>query len=97
MGRTSKYPPEFREEAVALVRATGRPISHVALELGVDKSTLGLWVRADQVETGDRDGVSRSEREELVRLRKENRKLRQEREILAKATAFFAREGDSRR
>jgi transposase len=95
MGRPSKYPPEFRREAVELVLTAGRPIADVARSLGISDTTLGNWVRAqrDAAErAGDPDALTESERTELRRLRKENADLRMDREILRKAAAYFARE-----
>lgn len=90
------YPPEFRVEAVKLVRGGDAPIAQVARDLGVNAETLRLWVRQADVDAGQRDGLTTEERAELVRLRRENRVLREEREILKKAAAFFAREGATR-
>lgn len=92
-----EYPEEFRQEAVRLVRANKEPISKIANELGVHPQTLANWVNVDQVEAGERTGMTKAERAEFARLKRENRILKEEREILKKAAAFFAREGDSRR
>lgn len=95
MGRPSKYPPEFRAEAVELVRTSGRPRVQVAKSLGISDNTLRNWVQADRdarTRAEDPDGLSESERAELARLRRENADLRLDREILRKAAAFFARE-----
>lgn len=94
MGRPAKYPEEFREAAVEMVRETGKPIAHVARELGVNEGTLGNWVAKDRRVRGEQpaDEVTESERTELVRLRRENAQLRMEKEILKKAAAFFVTE-----
>src|SRR5918993_513121 len=90
------YPPEFRAEAVKLVRGGDAPIAQVARDLGVNAETLRLWVRQADVDEGRRDGLTTEEGAELARLRRENRVLREEREILKKAAAFFAQEGATR-
>lgn len=86
------YPPEFREEAVRLARSSEEPLSRIADGLGVSAETLRKWVRQTEIDHGEREGLTTEEREELGRLRRENRLLREEREILKKAAAFFARE-----
>ena len=90
------YPEEFRREAVELVRLSGRPIPSVAKDLGVSDQTLRNWVNQANVDAGKREGLTSDEREELRRLRRENRTLLMEREILKKAAAFFAKETDGR-
>jgi transposase len=97
MARPSKYPPEFREQAVELVRSSGKSVAEVARDLQINDTTLGNWVRAEQAEHGVRDvhGVlplTAAERAELTKLRRENAKLKVEREILKKAAAFFVTE-----
>ena len=89
MGRPSKYSPEFREQAVELVRATGKTIAEVARDLQINDTTLGNWVKADRAERGEPDSsgllpLTAEERAELTRLRRENAKLKTEREILKK-------------
>jgi transposase len=97
MGRPSKYSPEFREQAVELVRATGKTVAEIARDLQINDTTLGNWCRADRTERGEPDTsgllpLTAAERAELTRLRRENAKLKTEREILKKAAAFFATE-----
>ena len=91
------YPPEFRFEAVQLVRTGGKKLSDVARDLGVTPESLRHWTKEQEIDRGERDGLTTVEREELKVLRRENRILREEREILKKAAAFFARETDRTR
>lgn len=89
------YPPEFRQQMVELVRA-GRTPRELAREFEPSYETIRSWVRQANSDDGfDRSGMTTREREELRRLRRENRQLKLEREILAKAAAWFARETDS--
>ncbi len=96
MGKTRKpYPPEFRQQMVELVRA-GRTPESLAREFEPTAESIRNWVRqADRDEGRRDDGLTSQEREELRRLRREVRQLKLEREILAKAAAWFARETDS--
>lgn len=89
------YPPEFRAEAVRLAHSAEQPLTRTARDLGVSLETLRAWIKQADLDSGQRtDGLTTAEREELTRLRRENRTLRMEREILVKASAFFAREID---
>jgi transposase len=90
------YPPEFRRDAVALYRRSGRSLKDVAGDLGVSVESLRLWAKQLDIEHGRADGVTSEERAELTRLRRENRILREEREVLRKAAAFFATESERR-
>lgn len=88
----SPYPREFREQIVSLHRS-GRSIAELEDEFEPCGQTIRNWVKQAGLDTGDRqDGLTTEEKDELKRLRKENRKLRQEREILSKAAAWFAQE-----
>ena len=89
------YPVEFRRETVELVRQ-GRSIADVAKSLGVSQQTLRNWLKREDVDAGRAEGVTSEEREELRRLRREVRVLREEREILKKAAAFFVKENETR-
>jgi transposase len=90
------YPPEFRREAVAMVRS-GRPVTEVAEALGVTAQSLRTWVKQEALDRRERDdGVTSAEREELRALRRENARLKQERDLLKRAAAFFAADSDRR-
>ena len=91
------YPPEFRREAVQMLRS-GRTPRELAQSLGVSEQTLRNWRRQDQADRHERSDVPNSaELEELRQLRPENARLKQERDLLKRAAAFFAAEGNERR
>ena len=89
------YPPEFRAEAVELIRSGTKTIRGLSRDLGVSDQTLRNWLRQGDIDAGRRqDGLTTSDLEELRRLRSENRTLRMERDLLRKAAVFFAKDGD---
>ena len=93
MGKSQKrYTPEFRRQMVELYRS-GRSFNELAGQFGCSSWSIRMWVKQADRDGGKGDGgLTSSEREELSRLRRENRKLREEREILSKAAAWFANE-----
>ena len=94
-GNHSPYPQEFREQMVALIRS-GRTPQELSREFEPSAQAIRNWVKQSDLDDGRRaDGLTSAERDELRRLRKENRELRIEREILGKAAAWFARETES--
>jgi transposase len=97
MPSTPPYSLEFRREAVRLLRTSGRSIPQLAAELGCSPQSLRNWSKQLDVDEGKAEGLTSDEREELRRLRRENRILTEEREILRKAAAFFAKDSESRR
>jgi transposase len=93
-----KYPDELRERAVRLVAESGRPIAHVANDLGVHREALRQWVRQAEADSGTRqDRLTSDERERLKSLEREVRELRRANEILKAASVYFAKELDPTR
>jgi len=90
--RRPTYAPEFRAEALKRVRNSNESVSQIARDLGVTTGTLRRWIEASRPQPDV--PLTDDERSELRRLRKENRELRMEREILKKATAFFAKHSE---
>jgi transposase len=90
------YSLDFRREAVALLRSSGRSVPQIAAELGVSPQSLRTWAHRLEVDEGRAQGLTSSEREELRRLRRELRVVTEEREVLKKAAAFFAKESVTR-
>ncbi len=86
------FTDEFKRDAVAMVIDEGHKIVDVAERLGIGEGTLGNWVRQARVDRGERAGLTTSERVELVELRRENARLRMERDLLKRATAFWVKE-----
>jgi transposase len=83
-----RFSDEFKRNAVELVRTGGRPIAQVADELGIYDSTLGNWVRQAAVDHGEREGLTSDERARLRELEAENARLRMERDLLKRTTAY---------
>ncbi len=95
--KRKSYPPTYRREAARLVIDTGRPIAHVAREIGVGEQLLGRWVAIERsCDNAPPPALDLDERAELERLRIENTELRMDREFLKKAAAFFATENQNR-
>ena len=96
MPKIPPYSPEFRAEAVRLLRSSGRSVPQLARELGCSPQSLRNWARQIDVDEGKAAGLTSDEREELRRLRRELKLVTEEREILKKAAAFFAKESGTR-
>ncbi|MDQ3569264.1 MAG: transposase [Actinomycetota bacterium] len=88
--RRRSFSKAFKAEVVELVRTSGKSVPEVCRDLDLTETAVRAWVRQAEIDDGQREGLTTSEREELARLRKENRVLREERDILKRATAFFA-------
>ena len=86
------FTAEFKAETVGLIRSSGKSIGQVCRDLDLTETAVRRWVQQAEVDAGQRPGLTSAEREELGRLRREVRVLREEREILKKAAAFFAKE-----
>jgi len=86
------HPPEFRLRAIELARERAKPVGQIAKDLGISESCLRGWVAQADIDQGRRQGLTTDERAELVKLRRENRTLAMENEILKRAAAYFARE-----
>lgn len=94
MPRARKYPLDLLDRGARLVFESGRPIAHVAADLGVPAETLRKYVRQVEVDEGRRNGLTSEERDRLKALERENRELRKANEILKAASVFFAKELD---
>ena len=86
------FTPEFKAEIVELCRRGDRSMRQVAKDFDLTETAVRDWVKQAGADTGERDGLTGDEREELARLRRENRRLREDVDILRRATAFFAKE-----
>ncbi|WP_187351909.1 transposase [Allosaccharopolyspora coralli] len=87
-----KFSAEFKRDAVELVLTGGKSVAEAARDLGIYDSTLGNWVKQARIDRGQQEGLSTSERTRLAELEQENAKLRMERDLLKRATAFWVRE-----
>ncbi len=101
--KVGRYPDEMRQRAVRMVfdheheyASQWKAIESISKSLGINHETLRSWVRAAEVDTGQRPGITTSERDRLKELERENKELRRANEILKAASAFFARELDPR-
>jgi transposase len=92
MRRRRSFTSEFNAQTVDLARTSGKPIAEVCRDLDLDRDRVRRWVAQAEIDAGRREGLTTAEREELSQLRKEVRMLRPERDILAKTTAFFAKD-----
>ena len=90
------HPPEFHRRAVELARERAKPIAQITADLGISESCVRNWLAEADVDEGRREGLITDERKELAQLRRENRVLKMEKEILGKAAAFFANESNYR-
>jgi len=86
------FTPEFKAHTVELARTSGKSVGEICRDLDLTETAVRRWLAQADVDAGQRDGLTTAEREELSRLRRENRVLRDERDILKKAAAFFAKE-----
>jgi transposase len=86
-----KFTKEFKAETVALIRQSGKSIAEICRDMGLPESSVHRWLAQAEIDAGQRDGLTTSEREELSRLRRELRVVRDERDVLAKAIAFFTK------
>ncbi len=86
------HPPEFRQRAVELARLREQPVADIARDLGISESCLRRWMAVADVDDGRRPGLTSDDKTELVALRRKNRVLEMENEILKRAAAYFARE-----
>ncbi len=86
------FTPKFKAHTVELVRTSGKSVGEICRDLDLTETAVRRWIAQTDIDAGRRDGLTAAEREELSRLRRENRVLRDERDILKKAAAFFAKE-----
>jgi transposase len=87
-----QFTPEFKRDAVELVRTSRRPIAEIARELGIYDSTLGNWVKQDRIDRGEQDGLTSDQQARLRQLEADNARLRMERDLLKRTVAFWVKE-----
>lgn len=92
MAKKDAYPREFKERAVAMYRSSGRSMDSMAKELGISATSLANWNRQAAIDAGEMSGIATDNRAEMLRLRRDIRRLELENEILKKAAAYFAKE-----
>ena len=96
MGSTKRprrsFTTEYKGEVVALCRSRDKSIGQICRDLDLTETVVRRWVAQAEIDSGQREGLTTAERAELAQLRKENRVLREERDILRRATVFFAKE-----
>jgi transposase len=86
-----QFTREFKAETVALIRSSAKSVAQICRDMGLSESTVQRWVAQAEVDNGQRDGLTTAERDELSHLRREIRVVREERDVLAKAIAFFTK------
>jgi transposase len=87
-----KFPPEFKRDVVTVARRGGLTLAEVAADFDVSPESIRRWMKQADVDDGVKDGLTTTEQQEVVRLRRENRRLEMEVEILRRATAYFAKD-----
>ena len=87
-----RFPPEFKRDVVAVARRGDLSVAEVAVDFGVAEETVRRWMRQADIDDGIKDGLTTAEQEEVVRLRRANRRLEMENEILRRAAAYFAKD-----
>jgi transposase-like protein len=87
-----KFPAEFKRDVVAVARRGDLSVAEVAVDFGVAEETVRRWMRQADIDDGIKDGLTTAEQEEVVRLRRANRRLEMENEILRRAAAYFAKD-----
>lgn len=87
-----KYPPEFKRDVVTVARRGEMTVAEIAADFGISTESVNRWKRQADIDDGIKDGLTTAEQSEIVRLRRDKRRLEQEVEILRRATAYFAKD-----